>query len=243
MCAYGLRSRLTWDQGPEAHLKVSRKQSLGHSSMQFPIFEQTPTRNIAQVLTSLVLGILLSVAYHGPAAAQELAGLKELAGFPPSEVRVWFRNPDGSCVQCSNSLVGIWHNCPQASTLLWNTQYGPAIRGGSWPSRVEEYCEKRQIPAWNITGDATFDWLKWCGHNGRMAAIGAGSAHFQAFVWHDHEKDLWYVNNNNSPEIIDVYTWPQFKRLHLASGAWIVVFNLPPPPAAPKFIAWWDDKS
>ncbi len=169
--------------------------------------------------------------------------LKELEGFPPSDVRVWFRNPDGSCVQCSLSLVGVYTNCPQASTLLWDTRYGKAVRGGSYPSRVEDYCEKRGIPAWNITGDVTFDWLRWCGRNGRMAAIGAGSAHFQAFVWCDPQSDTWYVNNNNSPEIIDVYTWKQFQRLHLASGAWIVVLDLPPPPAGkPLFVKWWENK-
>jgi hypothetical protein len=198
--------------------------------------EQKTIRSLSATLAALLLFAIFTTV----ASAQD--SIKELAGFPPDEVRVWFRNPDGSCVQCANGLTGLFHNCPQATTLLWDTRYGKAVRGGSWPSRVEDYCEKRGIPAWNITGETTFDWLRWCGRNGRMAAIGAGTAHFQAFVWHDPEKDLWYVNNNNSPEIIDVYTWPQFKRLHLASGAWIVVLNLPPPAAPPKFVEWWKDQ-
>ena len=202
--------------------------------MQTSTFHEQKT---IRPLSATLAALLLFAIFTTIASAQD--SIKELAGFPPAEVRVWFRNPDGSCVQCANGISGLYHNCPQDTTLLWDTRYGKAVRGGSWPSRVEDYCEKRGIPAWNITGETTFDWLRWCGRNGRMAAIGAGTAHFQAFVWHDPEKDLWYVNNNNSPEIIDVYTWKQFQRLHLASGAWIVVLNLPPPPAPPKYVEWW----
>lgn len=187
-----------------------------------------------------VIVFMLIAMFAVPAFAQR-SQVDELPNYPPKKNRVWFRNPDGSCVQCSISLVGLYSNCPQATTLLWDTQYGRAVRGGSWPSRVEDYCEKRGIPAWNITGDSTIEWLEWCGKTGRMAAIGAGSAHFQAFVWHDPVKDLWYVNNNNSPEIIDVYTRDQFKRLHYASGAWIVVLDLPPTPVQPVFTEWWKE--
>ncbi len=50
----------------------------------------------------------------------------------PAAVRAWYRNPDGSCVQCSLGMCGVWNNTPAASTLLWDTPYGPrcaAVRG------------------------------------------------------------------------------------------------------------------
>ena len=73
----------------------------------------------------------------------------------PAEVRAWYRNPDGSCVQCSIGMVGVWNNNPNAATLLWDTDYGHAIRGGSTPSRVANYCNTRGISAFNVTGDTT----------------------------------------------------------------------------------------
>ena len=97
----------------------------------------------------------------------------------PKDVRGWFRNPDGSCVQCSIGMCGTWNNVPEAATLLWNTEYGNAIRGGSWPSRVADYCSERGIRAFNVTGDTTFEWMEWAARTGRFAAIGAGTRHFQ----------------------------------------------------------------
>lgn len=167
-----------------------------------------------------------------------LSSAQDHLQFSPA-VRQWYRNPDGSCVQCSIGMCGVWQNCPQASTLLWDTSYGPAVRGGSWPSRVEDYCDKRGIPAWNVTGPDTWEWMKWAARNGRMAAIGASTAHFQTLCWHDSQSDTWYVCNNNSPQVIDKYTWEDFRRLHLASGQWVVVLNTPPPPVAPVYIPWW----
>jgi hypothetical protein len=157
----------------------------------------------------------------------------------PKEVRVWFRNPDGSCVQCSIGMCGVWQNVPAATTLLWKTEYGPAVRGGSYPSRVEAYCDARSIPAYNVTGSNTWDWMKWCASTGRMAAIGAARVHFQTLVWWNQETNRWYVCNNNSPTVIDEYTWAQFRSLHLASGQWVVILKTPPPPALPEFVPWW----
>lgn len=155
----------------------------------------------------------------------------------PKEVRGWFRNPDGSCVQCSIGMCGVWQNVPQATTLLWDTEYGPRVRGGSNPSRVEDYCDRRQIPAYNVTGEPTFRWMKWACKSGRMAAIGAGSSHFQTLVWYDGT--TWYVCNNNSTDRIDKYTDTQFERLHLASGKWVVILKTSPPPSEPVFYKWW----
>lgn len=160
----------------------------------------------------------------------------------PEEVRVWFRNPDGSCVQCSIGMCGYWHNEPAATMLLWDTEYGPKVRGGSGPSRVEAYCDARHIPAWNITGTETWEWMDWVAATGRFAAIGAGSSHFQTLCWFDRRANLWYVCNNNTPREITPYSPAAFRRLHLASGQWVVILKAPPPPAYPKFVAWWEAK-
>lgn len=163
----------------------------------------------------------------------------QLTAFPP-EVRQWFRNPDGSCVQCSIGMCGVWQNVPAATMLLWDSEvYGPKVRGGSYPSRVEAYCDRRKIAAYNITGEATWDWMKWAAETGRMAAIGAGSNHFQTLCWHNPKTNRWYVCNNNSPSRIDEYDWEGFRRLHLASGKWVVILKAPPPPAPPNYFAWW----
>lgn len=171
-------------------------------------------------------------------AAAPLLAQDQVSDFPP-EVRQWFRNPDGSCVQCSIGMCGYWQNVPAATTLLWDTDYGPKVRGGSYPSRVEKYCDARQIPVYNVTGSQTWEWMKWAAKTGRMSAIGAGSAHFQTLCWHDPASDRWYVCNNNSPTRIDTYDWAGFRRLHLASGQWVVILKAPPPPVKPRYVAWW----
>ena len=51
----------------------------------------------------------------------------------PAEVRAWYRNPDGSCVQCSIGMCGADQNCRAAASLLWSSEFGPAVRGGSSP--------------------------------------------------------------------------------------------------------------
>jgi hypothetical protein len=155
----------------------------------------------------------------------------------PAEIRDWYRNPDGSCVQCSIGMCGVDQNVPAAATLLWDTEYGPKERGGSYPQRVTNYCDKRGIRAFNVTGDATFDWMRWAAMTGRGAAIGAGQAHFQTLV--GHEAGRWYVCNNNSPQKIDEYDDAQFRRLHLASGPWVVILNYPPHPSRPRYVRWW----
>jgi len=79
--------------------------------------------------------------------------------------RSYFRNPDGSCVQCSIGMAGAHCNDPNAATLLWDTEYGPAERGGSWPSRVEKYCDKRGIQP--IPSLALRSTIRCLGFNGR----------------------------------------------------------------------------
>jgi hypothetical protein len=157
----------------------------------------------------------------------------------PPQVRAWYRNPDGSCVQCSIGMCGLAQNVPAAYTLLWDTQYGSRVRGGSWPSRVEGYCQDRQIKAFNITGEQAWEWMRWAAKTGRMAAIGAGRRHFQTLYGWDPRTNTWYVCNNNSPTVVDEYSWDSFRRLHLASGQWVVILDYPPSPRSPKYIAWW----
>jgi hypothetical protein len=157
----------------------------------------------------------------------------------PEDIRVVFRNPDGSCVQCSLGMDGAQVNVPELTMLLFDSQYGPGIHGGSSPSRVENYCNQRNIKVYNVTGSSTWDWMRYAAKTGRFAAIGAGTRHFQ-FLWAwDPRTNKWYVCNNNSPRKIDEYTWEQFQRLHLASGQWVVVPDYPPMPRLPRYAAWW----
>jgi hypothetical protein len=158
------------------------------------------------------------------------------------EIRAWFRNPDGSCVQCSIGMCGVWCNQPKATTLLWDTEYGKAVRGGSGPSRVEEYADRRQMPIYNVTGDGTYEWMKWASKTGRMSAIGCFTAHFQTLFWYDPTPGVekpWKVCNNNTPTRIDEYTDEQFRRYHRASGYWIVILKTPSPPMYPRYVEWW----
>lgn len=157
----------------------------------------------------------------------------------PPEVRAWYRNETGDCVQDSIGMCGIWQNVPVAYTLLWKTEYGPAVRGGSGPSRVEAYAERRGMRIYNVTGSNTWEWMQWAAKTGRFAAIGAGSNHFQTLYAWEPRENVWYVCNNNSPSRVDRYTWAEFRRLHLASGQWIVVLDYPPSPAVPVYVQWW----
>ena len=176
--------------------------------------------------------LLATVSAQQPIAEKQTMEL-------PAEVRGWFINPDGSCVQCSIGMCGVWNNVPAATTLLWNTEYGPAVRGGSWPSRVAEYCQQRGIRAFNVTGENTWEWMEWAAKTGRFAAIGAGSAHFQTEYGRDYPAGRWYVCNNNSPGRIDEYSNAAFRQLHLASGQWVVILDGPAPPPLPQYIRWW----
>ena len=185
------------------------------------------------LLSILLLGVTaLSAAAAEPTDSRMAVDL-------PSELRQWFRNPDGSCVQCSIGMCGVDQNVPAAATLLWDTEYGSRERGGSGPSRVAGYCRERNIRVYNITGQSTWDWMKWAAATGRGAAIGAGTAHFQTLMGYDPRQGVWYVCNNNSPQRIDVYNEASFRRLHLASGQWIVILDYPPHPERPQYVRWW----
>lgn len=157
----------------------------------------------------------------------------------PAEIRGWFANPDGSCVQCSIGMCGVWQRVPAAAALLWDTEYGGKVRGGSGPSRVESYCEQRHIPVFNVTGANTWDWMRWAARTRRFAAIGASRVHFQTLYGWNPATNTWYVANNNSTSRVDSYSWDEFRRLHLASGQWVVILDAPPPPPSPRYVPWW----
>lgn len=154
-----------------------------------------------------------------------------------TKVRNWYWNPDGSCVQCSIGMVGINANDPNAASLLWDTKYGKAIRGGSWPARVASYFQERGIRGWNVTGaENTFPWMEWAVRTRRFAAIGAGTAHFQTLYGKRNGK--WLICNNQTPGRIDEYDDVSFRRLHMQSGPWIVVLKNPSS-ESPQIVEWW----
>lgn len=162
----------------------------------------------------------------------------------PKEIRVLYRNVtdswgSGSCVFAAGGMCCSDQNAPAGSTMLWNTEYGNAERGGAGPSRMASVARKRGIPIYNVTGD-TFPWMKWADRNWRPCAIGAASNHFQTLSGIDAVNDCWRVCNNNSPSRIDEYSTAAFKRLHAASGPWIVIYNYPPHPAVPEIVEWWN---
>lgn len=193
-----------------------------------------------QKLLLLLSAIVLMVAGSNCKAQDQM-------NFPP-EVAAWFVNVDGSCVQNSISMCGVWQNCPPASTLLWDTEYGRRVRGGSYPSRVESYCDQRKIPVYNVTGEATMDWMKWASKTGRMSAIGCYSNHFQTLLYYNPDpndpkpwkvKNNWGVSGGDSVRSYNSFTEAEFKKYHLASGRWCVILKTPPPPPTPRYVAWW----
>lgn len=193
-------------------------------------------------LVALVLGLALAGEAHAqrrPGNEQPPESVAHTMELPAEPYRAWCKNPDGSCVQCSIQMCGIWLGDPNAGSLLFDTDYGRAERGGSTPSRVAAYFDKRKIKGWNVTGDETWDWMRWAAKTGRFAAIGAGSRHFQTLYGWDEETNTWYVCDNNSTWKVDEYDWGEFQQLHRASGEWVVVLE-PSSPAVPKYVPWWE---
>ena len=128
-------------------------------------------------LSLLVAVTALATAASGQSPSTEHAAYMEL----PPEYRQWFRNPDGSCVQCSNGMVGMHINRPEWTFLLWDTPYGPAVHGGSWPGRVADYARQRGMHIFNVTGNDYADtrpWMLWAAQTNRFCAIGAGRLAF-----------------------------------------------------------------
>jgi hypothetical protein len=140
-------------------------------------------------------------------------------------------------------MVGMWINRPEWTYLLWDTEYGKAERGGSWPGRVADYARRRGMHIYNVTGDSFADtrpWMLWAAKTGRFCAIGAGRAHFQTLYGYvPGDPKPWRVCNNNSTWKVDAYTEDEFRRLHMASGPWVVVPDEPAPAPPPRVVPWW----
>lgn len=186
-----------------------------------------------QRIATLIFAVLsLASSLH----AQERVAVSSMQLSAPT--RDWIYNPDGSCVQCSIVEIGIHCNDPAAYTLLWDTAYGPAVRGGSWPDRVADYCNRRHIRAYNVTGASTIEWCRWATKTGRFAAIGCGQAHFQTLWGYDYSRQKWLVNNNQTPRRIDEYSEDRFRQAHYESGPWVVILQRSSS-ENPQLVEWW----
>lgn len=177
----------------------------------------------------LASSLLARAQERWPATAMEV----------PEPIRAYYFNPDGSCVQLSIGIVGQHMDVEVAKKLPFNSEFGPGIRGGSGPGRVESYARARGMRIYNVTGSQTFEWMKLAAKTGRFAAIGAGGRHFQTLWGYDPATETWLVCNNQSPRRIDRYTDAQFRRLHLASGQWIVILDYPATAPIPQLVKWW----
>jgi hypothetical protein len=199
-------------------------------------------------LVFFALSLLLRTAGFAEEHELPLVGANEF-NYPaymeiPAELRAWFRNPDGSCVQCAEGLTGMHNNLPPWTFLLFDTdEYGKAQHGGSYPGRVAAYAKTRGMRIFNVTGNSFEDtraWMIWAARTNRFCAIGAGGAHFQCLYGYiPGASKPWLVNNNNSTSVIDDYSEDGFRRLHMASGPWIVVPDEPASAPPPRVIEWW----
>jgi hypothetical protein len=60
----------------------------------------------------------------------------------PPRCGEWFRNPDGSCVQCSiGNVRRVVQRAGRFDVALGHAVWQSGCRGGSWPDRVADYCE------------------------------------------------------------------------------------------------------
>lgn len=157
--------------------------------------------------------------------------------YVPAEQRERFRNPDGSCVQCAIAIAGVHHSLPAAEFLLWDSEYGPAVRGGAWPERVESYCKERKIPIYNVEGSQSIQWIDWALQTGRYAAVTFGIAHMITAVGISPDGQEYYVVDNNTPTKVDKVSREQFIWQHRRyGGGWCVILDgtIPTPWTAPQ---------
>jgi hypothetical protein len=127
--------------------------------------------------------------------------------------------------------------------MLWDTEYGKACRGGSYPSRFANDAKSRGMRLYNVTGRTYEDmrpWFEWIAKTNRFAAIGAGGSHFQTYYGRNWSEDKFYVCNNNSTSRVDSYSPDAFQRLHMASGPWVVVPDEPATAPPPQVVQWWE---
>lgn len=99
----------------------------------------------------------------------------------PEQERLRMRNRDGSCVQCSIAIAGIHHANANAEVLLFDSEFGPPVRGGSWSGRVAQFAKSRGLEIWQIEGDETIGWIEWALSTNRYVALSFNPYHFQTF--------------------------------------------------------------
>ena len=159
-------------------------------------------------------------------------------GLPDAQL-LRFRNSDGSCVQCTIGMLGVSQNCPAAEFLLWDSRYGPRVRGASNTDRVRAYCQRRGIRAWQVTGDDTIAWIRWACLTGRGAAVTFYKNHMVLAAGFDPRTGTYWVIDNNAPTRRTPYSEREFVRLHAMGGRWAVVLDYPPPLPPPVYVNWW----
>lgn len=159
---------------------------------------------------------------------------------PPAEERLRFKNRDGSCVQCTIGMAGVHQNIAAAEHLLWRTPYGPAVRGGSGPTRVRNYCNSRGIAAWSVTGQS-WPWIQWALRTGRTAAVTYGNNHMLWAVGISRDGRHVAICDNNRPQTVRWVSRATFLRQHrLCNQGWTVILQAPPPPGTPALVKWWE---
>lgn len=193
-----------------------------------------------------VLGIFIllaaSVASAQPLYSTAIYSAPSWVNTIPAELRQTYRNYDGSCVQCALGIVGQYHDNPNMAMLLWTSEFGPAERGGSDPGRVHEYCQRRGIPVYNVSGRSSFPWVEWALKNGRNCGVTWGSNHMITAVGISPDGQQIAVVDNNSPGQVDIYSRQQFIANHTSyRGGWCVIpaGPVPTPWDAPGYHPWW----
>ena len=159
----------------------------------------------------------------------------------PREVRNYYPNPDGSCVQLAGAKVGFHNRNENWAAVPFDSRYGSAVRGGSNPSRVASYCRQRGIPIYNVTGkESCRAMMAWAAKTNRFAAIGFKWNHFCCLYGYMPGKaEPWAVVDNNI-RTVDWYSDAEFTRVHLQSGPWVVIPDGPAPASPPEPTAWWE---
>ncbi len=178
------------------------------------------------------------------------AAASSLAVNLPESVRVRYHNTDGSCAHCSIGLIGADQNVPAAAWLLWDSEYGRAVRGAGWPTQVRTYCRARGIDPWIVEGTSreTMPWIEWALRTGRGAAVTWNPGHMIAAVGISPRGQWIAVWDNNQPRAIRWVSRQTFLAKHGAQRhggmyyqAWAVILDAPPAPGVdPIFFRWWE---
>ncbi len=160
----------------------------------------------------------------------------------PADQRARFANRDGSCVQCAIGMLGVWQNVPAAELLLWDSEFGPAVRGGAVPGRVREYCRSRGIDVHVVVGDVVA-WVEWACRTRRGAAVawvgrgGVRKNHMVTVVGMSDDRRRFAICDSNRPATIRWMDRPAFEK---SVGGWAVILDAPPGPGTARVVAWWE---